>query len=60
MSPVNRSMVKALIALGHGIGAKVIAEGIHNEEETQVLRAMGVDFGQGYHLARPDVGPEPA
>jgi EAL domain-containing protein (putative c-di-GMP-specific phosphodiesterase class I) len=53
-------MVKALIALGHGIGAKVIAEGIHNEEETQVLRAMGVDFGQGYHLARPDVGPEPA
>lgn len=60
VSPVNRSMVKALIALGHGIGAKVIAEGIHNEEETQVLRAMGVDFGQGYHLARPDVGPEPA
>jgi EAL domain-containing protein (putative c-di-GMP-specific phosphodiesterase class I) len=60
VSPVNRSMVKALIALGHGIGAKVIAEGIHNEEETQVLRAMGVDFGQGYHLARPDVGQEPA
>ena len=60
VSPVNRSMVKALIALGHGIGAKVLAEGIQNEEETQVLRAMGVDFGQGYHLARPDVGPEPA
>ena len=60
VSPVNRSMVKALIALGHGIGAKVIAEGIQNEEEAQVLRALGVDFGQGYHLARPDVGPEPA
>ena len=60
VSPVNRSMVKALIALGHGIGAKVLAEGIQNEEEAQVLRALGVDFGQGYHLARPDVGPEPA
>jgi len=60
VSNVNRSMVKALIALGHGIGAKVIAEGIQNEEETQVLRAMGVDFGQGYHLARPDAGQEPA
>jgi EAL domain-containing protein (putative c-di-GMP-specific phosphodiesterase class I) len=59
VSPVNRSMVKALITLGHGIGAQVIAEGIHNEEEAQVLRAMGVDFGQGYHLARPDAGPEP-
>jgi EAL domain-containing protein (putative c-di-GMP-specific phosphodiesterase class I) len=60
VSPVNRSMVKALINLGHGIGAKVIAEGIHNEEEAQVLRAIGVDFGQGYHLARPDAGQEPA
>ena len=57
---VNRAMVKAIIALGHGIGALVIAEGIQNEEETQVLRAMGVDFGQGYHLARPDAGQEGA
>ena len=55
---VNRAMVKAIIALGHGIGALVIAEGIQTEEETQVLRAMGVDFGQGYHLARPDDGQE--
>jgi EAL domain-containing protein (putative c-di-GMP-specific phosphodiesterase class I)/GGDEF domain-containing protein len=60
VSPVNRSMVKALIALGHGIGAAVIAEGIQNEEESQALRAMGVDFGQGFHLARPVAGPEPA
>jgi EAL domain-containing protein (putative c-di-GMP-specific phosphodiesterase class I) len=58
--PVNRQMVKALIALGHGMEAEVIAEGVQNEEETQVLRAMGVDFGQGYHLARPDAGQEPA
>lgn len=55
---VNRAMVKAIIALGHGIGALVIAEGIQSEEEAQVLRAMGVDFGQGYHLARPDAGQE--
>jgi EAL domain-containing protein (putative c-di-GMP-specific phosphodiesterase class I) len=58
--PVNRAMVKAIIELGHGIGAHVIAEGIHNDEEMQVLRAMGVDFGQGYHLGRPDAGQEPA
>ncbi len=59
-SSVKRAMVKAIIQMGHGIDAKVIAEGIGNEEETQVLRAMGVDFGQGYHLARPDPGQEPA
>ena len=60
VSHVNRSMVKAIIALGHGIGARVIAEGIQNEEETQVLRAVGVDFGQGYYLARPETAQEPA
>jgi EAL domain-containing protein (putative c-di-GMP-specific phosphodiesterase class I) len=59
VNPVNRSMVKAIIHLGHGINAKVIAEGIGNEEEAQVLRAMLVDYGQGYHLARPDAGQEP-
>ena len=60
-SPVNYSMVKALVALGHNIGAEVIAEGIHNEEETQVLRdALKVDYGQGFHLARPDAGLEPS
>jgi len=58
---VNRTMVKAIIDIGHGIGAKVIAEGIEKEEDKQVLRdALGVDFGQGYLLGRPDPGPEPA
>jgi EAL domain-containing protein (putative c-di-GMP-specific phosphodiesterase class I) len=59
-SDFNRRMVKDLIALGHGIGAEVLAEGIEREEEAQVLRGIGVDFGQGYHLARPVAGPEPA
>ncbi len=58
VSTVNRAMAKAIITLGHKIGAKVIAEGIQNEEELQVLRALEVDFGQGYHLARPDSGQE--
>jgi EAL domain-containing protein (putative c-di-GMP-specific phosphodiesterase class I) len=58
VSMVNRAMVEAIISLGHGIGAQVIAEGIHTEEELQALRGMGVDFGQGFYLARPDPGPE--
>ena len=59
-SPVNEAMVKAIVAIGHGIGATVVGEGIQSEAEAQALRAMGVDFGQGYHLARPDAGPEAA
>jgi len=53
-------MVKALVTIGHNIGAEVLGEGIQREEEAQILRAMGVDYGQGYHLAMPKPGPEPA
>jgi len=59
VSLVNREMVKAIIAMGHGIGAAVIAEGIHTEDEALALQTMGIDWGQGYLLARPDTGPEP-
>lgn len=57
-SRVNREMVKAIISLGKGIGSTVIAEGIHSEEEASALQGMGVDYGQGFYLARPDAGPE--
>ncbi len=55
VSQVNREMVKAIVSLGHGIGAKVIGEGIHSEEEAISLVAAGVDYGQGFHLGRPIV-----
>jgi EAL domain-containing protein (putative c-di-GMP-specific phosphodiesterase class I) len=58
ISPVNQAMVSAIITLGHSIQAKVLAEGIETEEETEALKAMGVDYGQGYYLARPEAGPE--
>jgi EAL domain-containing protein (putative c-di-GMP-specific phosphodiesterase class I) len=59
ISLVNREMVKAIITMGKGIGAEVIAEGIQTDGEAEVLQEMGVDWGQGYLLARPEVGPEP-
>ena len=58
VSRVNQAMVQAIISLGRNIGAKVIAEGIQTEEETQHLKGMGVDYGQGHFLARPDAPPE--
>jgi EAL domain-containing protein (putative c-di-GMP-specific phosphodiesterase class I) len=58
VSVVNRAMCKAIISLGNSIGATVIAEGIHSAEETEALKAMGVEYGQGFYLARPDPGNE--
>jgi EAL domain-containing protein (putative c-di-GMP-specific phosphodiesterase class I) len=57
-SVVNRAMVKAIVTLSHAIGATVIAEGIHTEDEANALQQLGVDFGQGFYLARPDSGEE--
>lgn len=57
-SVVNREMVRAIVALGKGIGSTVIAEGIHTKEEVSALGDLGVSWGQGYLLARPDAGPE--
>jgi EAL domain-containing protein (putative c-di-GMP-specific phosphodiesterase class I) len=58
VSLVNREMVKAIVAMGRGIGAAVIAEGIQTDDEARALMDMGVEWGQGYLLARPDPGPE--
>jgi EAL domain-containing protein (putative c-di-GMP-specific phosphodiesterase class I) len=58
VSLVNREMVKAIISMGEGIGSTVIAEGIQTEEEANALLKMGVRYGQGFYLARPDAGPE--
>ncbi len=56
-STVNQQMVGAIISLGHGIGAKVIAEGIQSEDEFRTLAALGVDYGQGYLIGRPGLAP---
>ena len=59
ISKINREMVKAIALMARAIGATVVAEGIHSEDEVRALMDLGVVFGQGFHLARPDPGPEP-
>jgi EAL domain-containing protein (putative c-di-GMP-specific phosphodiesterase class I) len=57
-SVINQAMVKAIVTLSRAIGATVIAEGIQSQAELDTLDGLGVDFGQGYFLAKPDPGPE--
>jgi EAL domain-containing protein (putative c-di-GMP-specific phosphodiesterase class I) len=45
--------VKAILDMGHGLGATVIAEGIQTKDELEALGELGVRWGQGYYLARP-------
>ena len=50
---VSQQVVKAILDMGDGIGATVIAEGIQTEDEAETLMGLGVRFGQGYHFGRP-------
>ncbi|MDQ8022653.1 MAG: EAL domain-containing protein [Moraxellaceae bacterium] len=44
---------RAVISLGHGLGMKVVAEGVENELELATLIGLGCDEFQGYLFARP-------
>ena len=49
----DASLVRSVNALGHGLGLRVVAEGVEDERCLELLRDAGVDFAQGYHIARP-------
>lgn len=46
-------LVKSTIDLAHGLGMKVVAEGIENATTLAVLQTLGCDYAQGYLIARP-------
>jgi len=47
------AIVKAMIAVAATLGAELIAEGIESPDDLIVLRDLGIGFGQGYLLGRP-------
>jgi EAL domain-containing protein (putative c-di-GMP-specific phosphodiesterase class I) len=49
----NRAIVTAIIAMGHQLGIKVLAEGVESEAQREFLRASGCDELQGYLFSRP-------
>ncbi len=51
--PVDKAMVDTIRHIGGVLGMTTIAESIEDAETCQLLTAMGIHYGQGYHLARP-------
>lgn len=46
------AIVKSLIYLAQSLKMQVVAEGIEKEEEKNLLKALGVDFGQGFLFSK--------
>lgn len=49
----HREMVTAVTTLARNLGLDVVAEGVETAEQLAVLEQIGVDYVQGFYLARP-------
>ncbi|MDQ7031320.1 MAG: bifunctional diguanylate cyclase/phosphodiesterase [Desulfonauticus sp.] len=57
-NPIKRSLIETMVTFANKVGAKIIAEGIETRSELNTLIDIGVHYGQGYYLARPQY-PKP-
>ena len=51
----DQVLVKSMIEVAHSLGKKAIAEYVSNVEILRVLKALGVDYVQGYLLGKPSL-----
>lgn len=52
-SKVQAKLIASIIEIGHVLGISITAEGVENERQIAMLRAMGCDELQGFALAKP-------
>ena len=48
----NRQLVRAMINLAHNLNLEVVAEGVENIEQLDMLRQFGCDQVQGYLISK--------
>ena len=49
----DQALCEAIIVMAHKLGLQVIAEGIENTKQLNILKSAGCDYGQGYLFSRP-------
>ena len=50
---VDESMVRAISQVGHAMGIETIAERVETKQVLEKLGAIGIEFAQGFYIARP-------
>ncbi|MEJ2761688.1 MAG: EAL domain-containing protein [Gammaproteobacteria bacterium] len=51
--PLDLAMVKSINDIGHVMGKKTIAEFVENQDILEVMKEVGIDYVQGYGIAKP-------
>jgi diguanylate cyclase (GGDEF)-like protein/PAS domain S-box-containing protein len=52
-TPIDQLLVQAVVGIAQGLGTQTVAEFVDDGETVDLLRMLGVDYGQGFHLGRP-------
>ncbi len=52
-SPVDQLVVEAIVGIARGMGKQTVGEFVADEETASLLRGLGVDHAQGYHIGMP-------
>lgn len=52
------AIAKAIVAMGHTLEMKVIAEGVETQAQVNMLREIGCDYFQGYYFSKPKEAEE--
>ena len=52
-NPADMAITRAIIALGHTLGLKIVAEGVEDLATAQVLSVLDCEELQGYYFSRP-------
>ncbi|WP_143871506.1 EAL domain-containing protein [Catenovulum sediminis] len=53
VDPIDRAMVKSIYEVAKAIGMQTVAEFVESEDILADLRSIGINFGQGYGIAKP-------
>ncbi|MCD6287935.1 MAG: EAL domain-containing protein [Candidatus Hydrogenedentes bacterium] len=52
-SPESMQLVKTIVALAKNLNLDVVAEGIEQTDQLELLKTIGCEFGQGYFFSKP-------
>ena len=50
---VARAVISSIVRMAGDLGVQTVAESVESDSELQAMRALGVDFAQGFLMGRP-------